>query len=114
MYQLSRLSTWKQKTKKQLFDKYGNKCMLCFLPMLQPYYIRNVPKYDYNKYECNILATIDHIQERRNGGSNYFTNLRLTHAFCNSIREFYPDPRWHPQHETLVLRELFLQGILDS
>ncbi|HVA27709.1 MAG TPA: HNH endonuclease [Candidatus Baltobacteraceae bacterium] len=49
--------------------------------------------------------TTDHVVERRNGGADDFENYRLAHAWCNSIRADYPDPKLHPHYgETIKLR----------
>jgi 5-methylcytosine-specific restriction endonuclease McrA len=94
--------------------KRSSLCSLCDLPMLPTFYIDGSPKIEQDVYKSRIIPTVDHIVERRNGGNNEISNLRLAHKFCNAIRENSPNPKNHRKWYTLVLQELYFHNLIDE
>ena len=61
-----------------VYEMCGGFCHLCGHP---------VPYPDTEKKKGSGMgATVDHIVPRSRGGTNCLTNLKLAHAFCNSLR----------------------------
>ena len=60
-------------------------CQLCFEPVE-----RDLRGGDYNPWS----PSLDHIIPRSHGGADSWENLRLSHAWCNSVRgagDYHPD-----------------------
>lgn len=72
------MSDRKAKMRARLFERDGNKCHLCGLPM--SIYHPNHP----------LGATIDHLIPRSQGGNNDISNLKLAHKRCNEARADAP------------------------
>lgn len=74
----------------------SNICQLCFYPC-----------FGFQDSENTTIApSVDHIIEARDGGTLSVGNIRLAHRFCNSAREFFPDPRTHPKFQRKVVDKL--------
>lgn len=80
-----------KKKKCKLYRKQNGKCEYCS-----------------NHFPLNRL-TFDHVQRKKDGGSNAITNLVLACPPCNSRRELAPDSsekvwkRWADWHRQYVL-----------
>lgn len=63
-------------TLQRIIDRDGSNCWLCGKPV-----DLTLPPFD------TWRASIDHVLERRNGGTNALANLKLAHSRCNSRRD---------------------------
>lgn len=77
-----------------LVKRDGTKCALCGFDVP----IGSAPK--------PLRASADHILEVRNGGCSHPRNMRLVHAFCNSVREGWPNPASHPGFVKAIARRV--------
>ena len=59
-------------------------CQICHYPLVKQFK-KGTPR----KLKNFTRTSLDHIVEKRNGGSDDISNLRLTHAFCNNARDFF-------------------------
>lgn len=64
--------------RKRMFTRQAGLCALCGSPMFATIEDQSLRF---------ALATFDHIHPKADGGSHDESNLRMTHAACNSIRD---------------------------
>jgi len=69
------LKSRKKYVQAELWERDGDKCYLCGLPMV--HYAADTYETLYTK------ATIDHVISRANGGSDHMDNLKFAHRICN-------------------------------
>ena len=70
--------------RKQIFEKQNGLCWLCGKVMTLELPPSGRPNRTY--------ATFDHVRPKSDGGTTYFTNLKLAHRACNSARpQKFPD-----------------------
>lgn len=66
----------------RLFEQQAGLCHLCEKPM-------TLERRDRAKAPKDF-ATFDHLDPKSNGGTSYYTNLKLAHRRCNSERGSEP------------------------
>lgn len=68
----------REKLRRKLFEEQDGLCWLCNEPM-------TLERGDYENPNRRF-ASFDHVIPKHNGGTAYYTNLKLAHRSCNSIR----------------------------
>ena len=87
-----------EKRVKYFIEKNGNNCKICgYVVVFDDKRI---------KFNCPVAASLDHIIPVKEKGCNHEKNYRVTHYYCNTVRDKFGTKDFEEGHKRKVINIL--------